>query len=95
MQRDQLLAAESQRERVAAESLPERQSSWRDSTAYQATMALSSMGAMGVSYAKNRSIGWALLHGLLGPVYLAYAGYEAYAGSAGVEPEPARRDGRR
>lgn len=41
---------------------------------------LSSAGAMGVSYSENKSIPWALLHGFIGPAYLAYVGWNRYTG---------------
>jgi hypothetical protein len=44
------------------------------------TYGLSSAAAMGVSYSENKSILWALLHGFIGPAYLAYVGWNRYTG---------------
>jgi hypothetical protein len=38
--------------------------------------SLAGAAAMGVSYSRNESIGWAFLHGLIGIPYLAYVLYD-------------------
>ena len=38
--------------------------------------SLAGAAAMGVSYSRNESIGWAFLHGLIGVPYLAYVLYD-------------------
>jgi hypothetical protein len=50
---------------------------WYDSTAYKAIIWGSSVGSMALSYQRNQSIPWALAHGIIGPVYLAYRGVQA------------------
>ena len=39
---------------------------------YKIAFGLASAAALGVSYYQNKSIGWALLHGFIGPAYLVY-----------------------
>jgi hypothetical protein len=49
---------------------------WYDSTAYKVAVWGSGVGAMALSYSKNQSIPWAIAHGFIGPVYLAYRGIQ-------------------
>ena len=56
---------------------PPKEKEWYDSTAYKVGMWASSVGAMALSYQRNESIPWALAHGIIGPVYLAYRGVQA------------------
>lgn len=49
---------------------------WWAGRGVQALYGLSSAAAMGVSYSRNRSVPWALVHGLVGVPYLVYAGAE-------------------
>jgi hypothetical protein len=44
---------------------------------------LSTAAAAGVSYAENQSIPWAIGHAIIGPAYLAYAGWKRFAKPAG------------
>lgn len=51
---------------------------------------------MGVSYAKNHSVPWAIVHSFIGPAYLVYVGADALMPSTHAEPAlahsvPARR----
>jgi hypothetical protein len=41
-------------------------------TALWASYGLSRAAAMGLSYSVNKSVLWAILHGLIGPAYLFY-----------------------
>ncbi len=59
---------------------------WRDSTAVRVALFASGVGAAGVSYARNRSAPTALLHGFMGPAYLAYVGAEALMPPAPATP---------
>lgn len=97
VQRDQLIAGARrdqvmQESRTPAEPPPptSRVDAWRDSTPLRVAMFASSVGAMGVSYAKNHSIPWAIAHSLIGPAYLVYVGADALMPSTHPEPALAR-----
>ena len=48
-----------------------------------AITGLAGAAAAGVSYSRNKSVGWALLHGILGVPYLAYVGYDQFVKKKG------------
>ncbi len=63
---------------------------WYATTAYKVFLAAAGTGAMALSYSKNKSVPWAIAHGLIGPLYLTYRGVE-YArdrGSGARQPRP-------
>lgn len=93
VQRDQLLAG-TRRDQVARDAAASPSvapstapvETWRDSTAFRVAMFVSSVGAMGVSYAKNHSVPWAIVHSFIGPAYLVYVGADALVPSKSAEP---------
>jgi hypothetical protein len=70
---------------------PAPEKKWYETTGYKVFLGVSGAAAAGVSYARNESIGWAILHGLIGPGYLGYVGFRALQGEDWRHGAPADR----